>query len=544
MNKLLARADILTAISELQTKQDDYTLDKVINSLSSIEDKDFVLNTMMKELLKSENNVRQEVTAFLLIEIIPSDVLDNEVQKALISKKISDTQKYKLIKLLRAKGTLIKYENFEDYLDNPDIIINEDTNVLLKNSIVNPEVQIDFMDFLSSVSENDGCMLIESLIDDYKGDLLTNILYPILYSMPETNYFSKVIELLGQTKSKKALKLLEKFKASYTDSPMISSIIKKSINMLKLSIGEEKTEENLLDSKMYKCFVSIPDGRSNLGILISRIRKEGTLQLFAVALSLKSGIIDCFGFNEISRDEFVKIINRFYSGKMPKMVNAEVAKYILSEAESKQFNAHKRIPYEYVCWKHLLSDVNDITKNKNDLFAENIQKLQLTKESISELADNFAELDYWYFDENNEDFAKIISQISNELTHVNDEDIFKFFIEKFDQLYNQMYNPKTMEIVDYQLLISAYLLNMSSEYKNAAILYSLIDNGDIKKEFLSDILKKSIYMFFIHEKNKAEQEFMSKNIFQTKKNSEPKILSENLIKTILVAIENEWLDDE
>ena len=55
-----------------------------------------------------------------------------------------------VLSFLRELETDWKYEDYSEYTEDLDII-DEDTKQLLDTAIVNPEVQIDFLDFLNAV---------------------------------------------------------------------------------------------------------------------------------------------------------------------------------------------------------------------------------------------------------------------------------------------------------------------------------------------------------------------------------------------------------
>ena len=83
---------------------------------------------------------------------------------------------------LRDIDTNWTYDDFDKYLDNPDEFIDSDTRKILDSAIANPEVQIDFMDFLSSLPDDDKITLLNSLANDYSEDELANMLIPVFLS--------------------------------------------------------------------------------------------------------------------------------------------------------------------------------------------------------------------------------------------------------------------------------------------------------------------------------------------------------------------------
>jgi len=106
--------------------------------------------------------------------------------------------------LLRDIDANWSYDDCGQYLDNPDELVDSDTRKILDSAIANPEVQIDFLDFLSSLPDTDKVVLLQSLGDDYSKDELANMLVPVFLSMPDTEAGKKALELLGNSKSQLA----------------------------------------------------------------------------------------------------------------------------------------------------------------------------------------------------------------------------------------------------------------------------------------------------------------------------------------------------
>ena len=76
---------------------------------------------------------------------------------------------------------------------------------LLENAVFNPESMLDFLDFVSAISPKDRHLLLDSLSLDYSGDVLANIIYPILYSDFEDDFVLDVINVLAESKSSLAI---------------------------------------------------------------------------------------------------------------------------------------------------------------------------------------------------------------------------------------------------------------------------------------------------------------------------------------------------
>src|SRR5574344_388050 len=151
-NKLQIRARLLSAIIGLQNNSADRNfVGKTLTELRKIEHKSDVLDILQKEFLKENSQMRDYTIGFLIKELVPQESIENTFYSTLANPKISDMFKAKLVSLLRECGKHVNYEEFINYFDNPEEIIDADTVRLLEDARINPESQIDFMDFLTAL---------------------------------------------------------------------------------------------------------------------------------------------------------------------------------------------------------------------------------------------------------------------------------------------------------------------------------------------------------------------------------------------------------
>lgn len=137
-------------------------------------------------------------------------------------------------------------------------------------------------------------------------------------------------------------------------------------------------------------------------------------------------------FNEISKFECNTIIERFYRGQRALEVEPGILKSILIKAE--KLSNHK-IPYEYVCWKNLLADIEPIALKLD----YKIKKLT-NKEFENILQSDFT--DYWFlnstYSDEFEDFIKILNDTQPEnYETIIDENLEKIFYKEEYQVWSQ-----------------------------------------------------------------------------------------------------------
>ena len=398
---------------------------------------------------------------------------------------------------------------------------------------MNPEAQIDFMDFLNAINDDDKIILIKSLEEDYSHDALANILIPVFIFYMNTEVGNTALDILGRSKSQLAYHALENAKTYAPES--IQAKISKAVSELKMGgIRVDKTEEfykNILkESKPYKTYVSFPDGHGNMAIIFSRIRENKSLQFLAIVINPRYGILDSFGFNTMTERDFYKIVDKFYNYQEKYEVSPGFVKYLLRQAEEISHINNEPIPYEYICWQSILLDIEP---EKPEI---NLDKKELNQKDIDKLCLN----DYvqnWFFDEiTSEEFKIFIDKLSAEFKSNNfNVDLDKFIADNFDSIY-------TAKELAYKLItfnISAYLRYLKGDKELAQILYSLGSNY----AFLTNIVRKSIYEYYVGKRYILKNQRKASNIFE--KRMQPRVDDFQLLQLdmIISSIEARWVDN-
>ncbi len=530
MNKIQIKAEILATLTALSSAvKPDSTL---ITDLKSITDKKTVLDILVKELVNA-NEQKSLLICWLLTELIDKETLNNELWNIIKASEYNDHIKMIAFNMLKDLGNQIDYEVISGYFEQFNELINKETKELLDTAIMNPEAQIDFMDFLSAINDNDKIVLIKSLEEDYSHDALANILIPVFLYYIDSEVGNIALEILGRSKSQLAYHALDNAK-TYADETM-QIRINKALSELKMAgIRVDKTDEfykNILkESKPYKTFISFPDGHGNLAIIFSRIRENKSLQFLAIVINPRYGILDAFGFNSMNERDFIKIVDKFYNYNEKYEIKPEIAKYLLTQAEENSHINKEPIPYEYVCWQSILLD---IAEEKPEI---NIEKKELNQKDIDKLClNNYVQ--NWFFDEiTSEEFNTFINKLSKEYKSNNFEiDLDKFIADNFDNIYTA--KELTYKIVTFN--IAAYLRFLKGDKELAQILYSLGSNYN----FLTNIIRKSIYEYYVGKRYILKNQRKASNIFEKKmhpQNDDFKLLQ---LDMIISGIEARWVDN-
>ena len=529
MNKIQIKAEILATITALSTSvKPDSSL---ITELKNIGDKKAVLDILIRELLTAPEQ-KAMIICWLMTELIDKDMLNDELWNVIKAPEYNDHVKMVAFNMLKDLGNKIDYDVISGYFEQFHELINEETKQLLDSAIMNPEAQIDFMDYLNAISDSDKIILIKSLENDYAFDSLANILIPVFLYYIDTEVGYTALEILGRSKSQLAYHALENAKAFAGEK--LQSRINKAISELKMSgIRVDNTEEfyrNILkESKPYKTYVSFPDGHGNIAIIFSRKRENGSLQFLAIVINPRYGILDSFGFNSVTEQDFYRIIDKFYNYQERYEVEPGIIKYLLNQAEENSHKNGEPIPYEFICWESILLDIIPV---KPEL---NIEKTELNQKDIDKLCLS----DYvqnWFFDEITSDtFAEFIDKLSKEYKDNNfNVDPDKFIADHFDEVYTAQ--ELTYKIITFN--VAAYLRNTKGDTEMAEVLYSLGSNY----QFLTNILRKSIYEYYVGKRYLLKNERNTASVFSSKSEggSDFKLLQLDLI---ISSIEARWVDN-
>ena len=530
MNKLQIKAEVLTTLRAFMgsTIPDP----SLLTDLKKIEDKKTILDVLLRELVGADEH-KSLLICWLLTELIEKDYLNDELWNVIKSPDYNDQVKMICFNMLKDLGNKIDYEVISGYFEKFNELINKETKELLDTAIMNPEAQIDFMDFLNALSDNDKILLMKSLEEDYANDALANIVIPVFLYYMNSEVGEAALEILGKTKSQLAYHALDNCK-KYVDEKMLSRL-NKALSELKLSgIRVDNTidfyKEILKESKPYKSYISFPDGHGNMALIFTRIRKNKTLQFLAVVINARYGILDAFGFNSMTERDFYKIVDKFYNYQEKYEIPASVVKHLLNKAVEISYDNNELLPYEYICWESILLDI-EAEKPELNLDRKELSQKDIDKLCLNEYTQN------WFFDEIvSEDFGKFIEKLSSTLKENKyDIDLDKFVADNFDMVFTT--KELTYQMVSFN--IAAYLRYIKGDKDLAQIFYSLGSNY----AFLSNILRKSIYEYYVGKRYILKNQRQASNMFEAK--LQPKVDDFELLQLdmIISMIEAKWVDN-
>lgn len=486
LNPFEIKAEIVNLFEELKGVKNFEDYEVHYRLLDSQSDKKIICKLLFKEINNSDSD--KNLLKFLLLRYCTAKELSEKLWSIIKNSMTSNQAKIFALDLLRDIDSNWSYDECEQYLDNPDELVDADTKRILDNAIADPEVQIDFLDFLASLSDSDKVTLLKSLGNDYSKDELANMLVPVFMSMSDTEVGKVALDILGNSKSQLAYHALNS-SLDFVDEKLVPAV-KRNLSILKIAgIREDNSLEFykklLKNSKPYKFCITYPDGHGNQAIIVSRTTSGGNMQFVAIVIDDYHGIKDCFGFNNITRFECNTIIERFYRGQRALDIEPAILKSILINAE--KLSKHK-MPYEYVCWRNLLADIEPKPLKLNYKIS------QLSQKQFEEiLVYDFT--DYWFlnstYSDEFEEFLREIETISCEK-----------YDEFIDQNVEKVFYPEENIVWTNRILNCALLKHFAGEEKAAQNLYSLYNDKKLIRELYKNILRKSVYEYYFAKDDK------------------------------------------
>ena len=146
LNPFEIKSEILSIINDCAGETNPLVLNERVKKLDELEDTLPIEKILFKELLNAKAS-KEGIIRFLLQRYVPKEHLISQLWNILKNNMTSSEVKIIVLSYLRELETDWKYEDFESALGEDVDIIDNDTKNLLNQAIVNPEVQIDFLDF-------------------------------------------------------------------------------------------------------------------------------------------------------------------------------------------------------------------------------------------------------------------------------------------------------------------------------------------------------------------------------------------------------------
>lgn len=541
LSKLQIRAKVLSVVAEIKSCTDfnEDLLEHFINELLSVEDKNTLLSVFLKEYIKMDE-LCCTFSACLLKETVPVQIIAEKAMEYIKNPNLSDELKYKFVQLMRIAGVSCDFNEIPQYFDKPAEVLDLETKKLLEKAVFNPESMLDFLDFVSAVSSKDRNVLLQSLAVDYQGNMLANIVYPILYSDFDDDFVLSAIEILADSKSSLAIEPFN-YLMETSSNPEIINACKTGLKKLKLAgASKEKAEEYFKEavkgSVPAEFYTTIPDGNSNQAFIISRKTAQNKFLLMAVVINDERGIVDTFGFYNISSEELIKVVARFYKSEGRYPVPPEYAKTRIIEAINKTIQLKKKFPYEFICWYPLLSDVGTLAASVQEIADAILKEEEFSKDEICSVLTKEHTFRWFISSADNIKIKELFDEFYNlekpDIRNLN-EQIKKSVPVIFDEETEQIWVSKLYNLI--------YLLYLAREKDDCRKYYSIIKNKEFFNLFKTILLQRSIFNYAVGVFEKMRESSFPVNIFKRKNVKENEYEIKKL-ESVINYLKEKWLD--
>lgn len=540
LSKLQIRAKVLSVISEIKTLNEfnENNIKIFIEDLKQIEDRHSLFDIFIKEYIKMNEN-EYIFSSCIIKDLVDINYIQKRVFEILKSNNYSDESKYKLVQLLRIVGNEFDYNTLPQYFDNPKEVLDTDTKKLLEKAVFNPEAMLDFLDFVSAVSEDDRNVLLQSLEMDYEGDSLANIIYPILYSHFDDKFKLNVIEILSKSKSSLAIAPFT-YLINTSKNDEILSACNTGLKKLRIAgANEEKAKEyfnNIVkNSKPAEFFTTIPDGNGNQALLISRINNNKNFSLSAVVINDIYGVVDCFGFFDISQNEIARVISKFYQSEGKYKVSPQYVKTRIDSAIELTIKNKRTFPYEFICWDVLIKDILPFSYTIDKFIENNIEEITTTKDTILSLLTK--EYTFRWYIKPSEN--KVLDEVIQNLYEQNEITI-EYINSVVNNNINLIFDENITKIWKERIKQCIYLLFENDRKEDAKLFYKILMKDDNFQTFKFVILQRSIFNSFIAKKELSKENILTTNIFRKKQIQKENYDTKKIDKVITILKKN-WI---
>lgn len=544
LSKLQIRSFILSVIESLKFQNNlNYSnINEIIEQIKLLNNDNAVCEILIKELFITKNQSNIAIISTLLLNAINKDILEEKLFGVLKNKNINDAQKSMAMELLSGIGKALNYDEYQTYFNDPSKVINEDTIKLLNSAMVHPEAKIDFLDFYSSLQDDEKILLLDSLIEEYDGDLIVNLLQNIVFIEENNEILLTILDIFNRFKSGLAIEGLE-FLSNYSDNQKIQNLSKKILKEYKFAkIDKNKAKQlnkiMIEDSILEPVWVTYPDGEGNVGIIVSRIIKSGyKIQIMALVANDFYGINGCFGFSQITKEEFFKIISKFSAKDEQVKIDCDYLLPLINYFKNINFQTKNILPYEFLCFSPLCENENEKFDENENIFSiienefnSNVQNLN---NDDLELILNLPFIKKWFFN---------VRQIEK-IKEVFDKIYETQNIEICMDYYQQIFDEKLIDNIKKRIKLSSLLYKCQNETLASKLYYLSMDkNTNLFDNFLKILYKKSIYQHFLQMENNLTDSKKTLNIFflKNRKNESLQKLDIDTINNIINEIEAKW----
>ena len=369
-SRLLIRSEVLAVVRFFVTVDNPPMQErrKQVKRLQDLEDQATVQHVLVKELSRSTEAKHRQTIVELLSLMGNIETLQPLLWALIEHPDTTDEIKDAANLVLQQLGDEAAPEAYLNYLEDPEGLIHRETEHMLNVAVDNPEALIDFLDFIVSLPAQDQVQLLDSLEDDYSFSSKLSLYGPLALYQPATETTLYIIKALGQLKHPLAAYTLALLAQYPPKDAQLLPATERSLKRLQFNQVSMPTQDpqslppvalpTMLEGTQWaNCFITLPDGLGNQGLMLIRQHDNGDQALVCLAINDQWGIIDCFGFFQVSQAECEQIMAKCYQHAIKIPISPEQAKARIQQAFLVGLTKQRPVPYEFTAWLGILSDV-------------------------------------------------------------------------------------------------------------------------------------------------------------------------------------------
>lgn len=533
--KMQIRSTLMSVLNKYRDKNKAITADEFksdLEKLSELSDLRYVCKTLFKEITDIKSSFSNTCAIFAL-ELIPKDILKEEVIDFIKDEKKQNDVKLYLLSLLKQKGENLDIQEAMYYIDDSEKIAQNGVRDFLKNAIYDPEVQIDFLDFYLNVSKNERNYLLNSVFEEADVDDAANIFSLLVQIETEKNDFDFILSKLCALNSPYSLDglnyVIKNCELDNKQKLKINSLIKE----ISFEYKDFNNFDIIKDSVPYQSYMGFVDGRGCFSLVFSRKRKNNSIDAFLLTINVVDGIVSTMGFGDILETNFNTIVKRLFIETIPIQISPMALRGFVDFFYNKNLKNKIEVPYEFVVWKKLLLDIKPINYDFSEFLTSKLDIATMNDVKIKKIL-NAKILETWYFSIGDN------VEVDNLIKLIDDKHLIK--LDEIDEILLDFVNNHLMKDENFikkiknMLIIQSYAANQAKLKTSSAYAFSLCFSDKLISILLHSILSKSFYYYLstcLYEKEEQQKD----NIFK------PNLISnytKEEIEDIMKSLEEKW----
>ena len=247
------------------------------------------------------------------------------------------------------------------------------------------------------------------------------------------------------------------------------------------------------------------------------------------------GVVDCFGFFDISQNEIARVISKFYQSEGKYKVSPQYVKTRIDSAIELTIKNKRTFPYEFICWDVLIKDILPFSYTIDKFIENNIEEITTTKDTILSLLTK--EYTFRWYIKPSEN--KVLDEVIQNLYEQNEITI-EYINSVVNNNINLIFDENITKIWKERIKQCIYLLFENDRKEDAKLFYTILMKDDNFQTFKFVILQRSIFNSFIAKKELSKENILTTNIFRKKQIQKENYDTKKIDKVITILKKN-WI---